>query len=87
MDVIGLTPCIVCGLTGIQGEDEPCERCQGTGLLPVLEGGKIISGIERRRWPRYYFDLHARVVKEMVDGKRSAAVNARGTAINEGAWQ
>jgi PilZ domain len=84
MDVIGLTPCNVCGLTGIQGEEEPCESCQGTGLLPVLECGKIISGIERRRWPRYYFDLHARAVKEMADGKRSAAANARGTAINEG---
>ena len=84
MDVIGLTPCNVCSLTGIRSEDEPCESCQGTGLLPVLECGKIISGIERRRWPRYYFDLHATVAKEMADGKRSAALDARGTAVNQG---
>ncbi len=84
MDVIGLTPCNVCSLTGIQGEDEPCQSCQGTGLLPVLECGKIISGTERRRWPRYHFDLHATLAKEITDGKCGAAVNARGTAMSQG---
>jgi hypothetical protein len=87
--IIGQTLCDACGGSGTEPDQRPCQTCGGTGLVFVLETGRVIAFTERRRWPRYQFNLPVKIspTKPSFAGGlvgRTTEVNEGGLTINAG---
>ena len=80
---IGYTRCEDCRGTGKKADETPCAHCEGTGRVavfaePTLRNTATVPSSDRRRFPRYYTDLHVKLLD-----RQEQAFTGRCTIIAE----
>jgi len=81
---VGDKQCEYCGGGGTGPKGGACPTCLGTGLLPIFKQNTVsmpaVQSSERRRFPRYYTDLPARLRNHQEVVGRCVIISEGGVA-------